>query len=595
MKAKRTVLDAELLSMADRMAPDAPDRAELLSEAVVRRGLVATDAAPAPPEGITIKLVCRAGESEAGAAWVREAGGDVVSTAGEVLVANVPSAQLGALESMSWIRRAEAPRYLMPKLDEARAVSGLDAALNEHTLTGNGVLLGVVDTGVDWGHQDFQNDDDTTRFELFVHAFVPPGQEVSQIDEFDAAAINATLQGNGNAPQGDPNGHGTHCASIAAGNGRSINGNPFRGVAPGAALVGVRSEPLLDTHTIFGIRRTFELAGNRPAVVSLSLGGHLGAHDGTTALENAIARESGPGRIVVIAAGNEGGDGIHFAGEMEEGVDLEIPVRNSDPNLQFIDVWIERGDEVDVVIESPDGVQHPADGTVQETDFGFFRADFREDSINRDQNLTLAMAGGQANDIWTIRIQPQVVRHGMVHAWGATRDASTSRQFFPGSTDPSFSIGMPATEERAISVGSLVSRTSFQTVNGTVNTTLSNGQLSSFSSHGPTRYGALKPDLAAPGQFVTAALSANSDLDNNVAQRHHPNGPYVTIQGTSMATPFVAGVVALLLEREPNLTPEEVQQRLRITCRRDGNTGRVWGGGFGFGKLDVEALLNYQG
>jgi subtilisin family serine protease len=61
-----------------------------------------------------------------------------------------------------------------------------------------------------------------------------------------------------------------------------------------------------------------------------------------------------------------------------------------------------------------------------------------------------------------------------------------------------------------------------------------------------------------------------------------------------MAAPFVAGVIALLLEREPELGPEQIQQRLRVTARRDTNTGRVWNPHFGFGKLDVRALLDYQ-
>lgn len=157
---------------------------------------------------------------------------------------------------------------------------------------------------------------------------------------------------------------------------------------------------------------------------------------------------------------------------------------------------------------------------------------------------------------------------------------------------------MPATEERAITVGSFVSRNSFQTTAGTLTAqSLSAGQLSRFSSRGPTRIGTLKPDVAAPGQYITAALAANSEMatDQRYLARHHPTSGYITIQGTSMATPFIAGVVALLLEREPQLTPEEVQQRLRITARRDDDTSRVWDPGFGFGKVDVETLLDYRG
>jgi len=360
----------------------------------------------------------------------------------------------------------------------------------------------------------------------------------------------------------------------------------------------IRSEPLLDTHTIWGIRRVFELAGDRPAVVSLSLGGHLGPHDGTTAIENLIAREAGPGRIVVVAAGNEGEDNIHFQGEMTENTDLVIPIRISDTTLQYVDVWVPRDDEVDVFVETPDGQQTEPDGQLRTTVFGRFEAHWQQDPINGDQNLTLFIEGGRLNHTWRVRIRPTQVVHGQVHAWGGTVNPSTSAHLFPGITGRGYSIGMPATEERAISVGSWVSRTTFQAVGGGIGQSgLVVGQLSPFSSEGPTRIGMLKPDIAAPGQYVTAALSAGSEMatDPRYQPRHHPSAPYITIQGTSMATPFVAGVVALMLQREPALTPEEIQQRFRITARRDAQTGRVWSSGFGFGKLNVQALLDYRG
>jgi subtilisin family serine protease len=329
-------------------------------------------------------------------------------------------------------------------------------------------------------------------------------------------------------------------------------------------------------------------------VVTLSLGGHLGPHDGTSAIENVIARESGPGRIVVVAAGNEGGDDIHVRGEVRDDEELIVPVRISDSQLQFVDLWVPRGDDVDVVIETPDGAQFAPDGAQVNTVFGIFEAHWQEDPVNRDQNLTLLIAGGRLNHIWRIRIAGNRVFHGEVHAWGGTVNPSTSAHIFPGAGNDGFSVGMPGTEERAITVGSYVSRNRFDGADGPlVSNGLAVGQLSPFSSLGPSRYGALKPDVAAPGQFVTAALAAGSEMaaEARYLARHHPDGPYITIQGTSMATPFVAGVIALMLEREPELTPEEIQQRFRISCRRDEQTTRVWHPGFGFGKLDVEALF----
>jgi subtilisin family serine protease len=594
-EANRSVLDPELRSLFRQARPTDDGLAAVsLAEVAAMRTVAEPPAAIAARVGL--KLLVEGGRRGDAEAWVRQAGGEVVSSAGAVLVADLPPEALPGLDDTPWARRAEAARQLLPRLDEARGpASGLDAAVAglDSPLTGDGVVVGIVDSGVDWRHPDFQDDDGDTRLELFAHARRPNGVMTSTYEEFAAGLIDDALAGHNQVPLGDPNGHGTHCASIAVGNGR-VSGGRFRGVATGASLVAVRSEPLLDTHTIWGIRRTFELAGDRPAVVSLSLGGHLGPHDGTTAIENVIARESGPGRIVVVAAGNEGGDRIHWQGDLVAGEELAIPVRIGDPRLQFVDVWVPRGDDVEVAVETPDGVRHEPDGEQVDTVFGLFEAHWAEDPVNRDRNLTLFVAGGRVNHVWNLRLTARTVVHGEVHAWAGTANPSTSAQLFPGVTDDRYSIGMPATEERSLAVGSFVSRNRFETAAGVLAANgLEVGSLSPFSSQGPSRYGAFKPDVAAPGQYVTAALAAGSEMatDPRYTPRHDPSGRYITIQGTSMATPFVAGVVALLLEREPRLTPEEIQQRLRISCRRDAQTTRVWHPGFGFGKIDVEALL----
>ncbi|MFN7959723.1 MAG: S8 family serine peptidase [Thermoanaerobaculia bacterium] len=592
---RRTVLDASLSSLADRAGAPPGARGAVPLQVATTRDLLGEPPLPSP-ERVSLKLLVAETEAEASQAWVEGQGGQVLSSRANVLVAELPPEALSGLEGCPGIRRAEAPRQLQANLDEARGpATGLQAALQSFPLDGQGVVVGLVDTGLDWRHPDFQNPNGSSRLELFAHAHFDQATQRSTFDQFDPAALDAALGGGGAVPQGDPMGHGTHCASIAAGNGLASNGR-YRGVAPGAALMAVRSEPLLDTHTIWGIRRIFELAGARPAVVSLSLGSHLGPHDGTTAIENVIARESGPGRIVVVAAGNEGGDRIHFRGELTAGQELVIPVRIDDPSFQFVDVWVVRGDEVSVLIETPDGAQHPADGQEVRTVFGTFEAHFQEDPINRDQNLTLFVAGGRRNHIWKIRLAAARVVHGEVHAWAGSNNGSS--QLFGDGADSDFTVGMPGTEERAVTVASVVSKNRFETAQGVLSTPgLAVGGLSPFSSRGPTRYGGLKPDIAAPGQYITAALAGGSEMATQprFLQRHDPSGKYISIQGTSMATPFVAGLIALLLQREPRLTPEEIQQRLRITARRDAQTGRVWDRGWGFGKLDAAALLAYQG
>jgi subtilisin family serine protease len=592
-----TVLDARL-----RGAAAFARSPGLATGGLAARALNVAGSEVESPTLTSVKLLVRSDAVDDAVSWLRASGGELVSappdttTSGSVvLLANVPVAGLSELDGQPWLRRAEAPKEMFARMDSARGRStGLDAALAlpEHAgLTGEGVLLAVVDSGIDWRHQDFRHADGTTRLERFLHAHRADDAEVSTYEAFDAARIDKALDGGPAMPVGDPGGHGTHCASIAAGNGRSLPDRRFRGVAPNAALVGVRSEPLLDEHLIEGIRQAFEVAGDRPAVVSLSLGGHWGAHDGTSALENEIARASGPGRIVVVAAGNEGEDGVHVEGRLVAGQDLVIPVRIADPGVLLCDVWIPRGDEVDVFVESPDGRQFVPDGQETPTPHGPFLADFVENPLNRDQNLTVLILG-EVDERWKIRIRPLTLVHGEVHAWATATQGG--RLVFPDAPLDGYTLGIPATEERAITVGSLISRTSFEGPRGDSELPgLTVDALSAFSSQGPSRVGVQKPDVVAPGQVVTAALSANSEFahEPRLASRLHPSGQYVTIQGTSMATPFVAGLVALLLQREPRLTPEDVQQRLRVTARRDAGTGRVWNPRYGWGKLDANALL----
>jgi subtilisin family serine protease len=602
MRPKRTALDGSLTFQA-RVAAAVADVGDFAAD-FARASLSVSPTERAEVDGrATVKLLVEPGAVDRARVWASEHGGELVERPDPpedgglpaVALVTVPVSALASVDDEEWIRRVEGPRLLLPRLDAARSeATGVDAAVERTGLTGAGVLLAVIDTGVDWRHPDFRQEDGATRLERFVHAHPVNNGDESVFDVFDTKSLDAALGGEGTVPVGDPHGHGTHCASIAAGNGRGSSGQ-FRGVATGAALMAMRSEPLLDTHSIEGIRQAFELAGDRPAVVSMSLGGHLGPHDGTTALENEIARMSGPGRIVVIAAGNEGSDQIHVKGQLIEGEDLVIPFRVGDRDLQFVDVWIPRGDEVDLWVQTPDGARHQPGGSVRQTVFGAFRADFVEDQINRDQNLTLLIGGGRVNHRWSIRIRPTAVLQGEVHAWSGTANPSTSAFLFPAASSPTYSVGMPGTEERAIVVASAVSRNRVPTVEGELFTEdLIVGGLSPFSSHGPTRHGIQKPDVAAPGQYVTAALSDGSEMATaeRYLPRHSPTQGYITIQGTSMATPFVAGVIALMLEREPTLTPEDIQQRLRITSRRDRQTGPVWSPGFGWGKLDAQALLS---
>ena len=595
-----SIFDPELASIAKGYAAGSaagaaaakkprPDRLGFGAKVTDGDGAAGGGGAAVPKQ--SVKLWVQSGFEESVGRWVRERGGRIVSGGERVLVAELPLDEIASLSEVEGLVRAGAPKRLLPSLEHCRGeATGLTQALSRFPLTGKGVVVGIIDTGVDWSHPDFVAPDGRSRIEVFLHAHRDESRGESRFDIYNRTKLSAALKGpRRTVPQGDPEGHGTHCASIAAGNGRASQGR-FSGVAPEATLMTVRAEPLDDDLVISALRELFRRAGKRPAVISLSLGHHQGAHDGTAALENVIAEHSGPGRIVVVAAGNEGSAGIHWHGEMTEGEELAVPFRIAD-GWQFVDLWVPRGDEVEVWVETPAGVRVPKSGLFENSGFGRCKATWRRDPVNLDGNFNVIVEHGTPDDVWTLRIRPVTVLHGQLHAWSGTYNPA-SGALFPGFSGRGYSIGIPATEERAISVGSWICRDSYEGPEGLVKAELQVGGLSPFSSEGPTRHGVQKPDIAAPGHFITAALSAGSAAAA-MKSRQVPELPYITLQGTSMATPFVAGVIALMLEREPRLTPEEIQQRLRATARRDRETGRVWGAGFGYGKIDVEALLSY--
>jgi subtilisin family serine protease len=599
MEPVRTVLDAGLSIVRTRAATTPKEAGTsgrswmFIRERMSNLGLRAaeivsmtTSVAEPEVEVVSAKLLVSSREIEVAEGWVEKHGGTVESlpssfrreTAAATLIVRLPVTELEHLESEPWVRRVEAPNQLTALLDHARGeATGLDSALATSWasgLTGKGVLIGIIDTGVDWRHPDFVQPDGTSKIELFVHASHKPRGD--GYAEFGRDAISASLEpgwSGESPPLGDPHGHGTHCASIAAGLGTASNGQ-YRGVAPDSPLFVMRSDGLYDDHLIWGIRRAFELARDRPAVINLSLGGHFGAHDGTSALENEIARLSGAGRIVVCAAGNEGTDAIHSIGDLRDGP-VEFPFVVAD-DYQILDVWIARPDDVDVFVLAPDGTRIEPPATELGVNGLQVSAYFLLDPISRDQNFRVEIIGGaHSTNIWKVVVQPNHVVHGIVHAWGTINNPLVPAQLMIRPTQD-YTAAMPATEERCIAVGSFVTRTAGSAPPG---------GLSAFSSRGPTRVGIQKPDIAAPGEQIMAAAARIADSGSEDS--------YIQKSGTSMAAPFVAGVIALLLQCQPRLGPEEIQQYFRATANRDRFTGAVWNPGWGWGKIDVQSLFRY--
>ena len=267
---------------------------------------------------------------------------------GGLYAAVVPVKKAGILYEHANVRFVEAQKQKRTMLEKA-LVDGAVGLPNDRKVKGrgDGVVVGIIDSGFDLSHPAFRDGNKKLRVDaLLVQTF--NGTSFS-VREFSTAQLETGWKTGGNRPGLDENGHGTHVASIAA-------GSPFNGVsgvAPNARFVLVKTDFI---RLAEATKWCFDKAAGRPAVVNMSLGGHHGAHDGASAEERALDRLSGPGRIVVLAAGNERIDNIHvgtrFAKAQMETATMDIA---TDEGGVTIVCWYDDKDSFDVALVSPSG------------------------------------------------------------------------------------------------------------------------------------------------------------------------------------------------------------------------------------------------
>ncbi len=180
------------------------------------------------------------------------------------------------------------------------------------------------------------------------------------------------------------------------------------------------------------------------------------------------------------------------------------------------------------------------------------------------------------------------INNGRVNIWSGEGKKGFDVVFTGEGVQDLMKIGSPGAAARAITVGSYTARLSWQDIESNWQKVgLDLNTISEFSSPGPLRNGIQKPDLVAPGAMVVSALSSSSSCSPMMKVDEY----YRVMAGTSMATPFVTGLVALLLEREPQLTPEEVKERLRASSLIPGKPVGSFDPKWGFGLINAEKLL----
>ena len=514
---------------------------------------------------------------------------------------------------------------------------------------GTGVAVGVVDTGIDLTHPGFRTADGHTRVAWLLTWGAPRGLHpeiedamgcndpqqspcaVYSADDIDAALSKKSLPDD----MRDRIGHGTHVAGIAAGSGANPSGaDPiFIGMAPKATLIiaaPTGSGGFPDPAVLRGASFVFDRAQamGLPAVVNLSLGGDFGPHDGTSALETGLAALVGdghPGRAIVVAAGNsgalykigeEGPAGIRTEVRVDDHAPARVPVLlpNTDGGQVYVWVGYRKGDDVSVGLEGPEGTWipnvEPGDDVGYDDGAGTTASVFnndpdRADSLNPNTHGAVISWSGKWTKNGSFAID--LAGHGDVSLWVTpTGAAANSGAYFPRATKAG-TISTPATSPSLFAVGCSTNRLTWHSFDKTTIQVSDDFPVDSpcyYSSAGPTATGLPKPELLAPGGFVISALSTDADprtVDGSIfdGSRDCPDGTqcyvvqdgYVVSAGTSMSTPHVAGAMALLLQRDPNLTQSSLTEILQASARYP--TGTVpFESAVGAGSLSLEHALD---
>lgn len=483
------------------------------------------------------------------------------------------------------VRHVEASVPVVPLLDVSTSDSTL---LSEQTLaylgiaadgaqaagwSGEGVLLAVIDNGFDLTHPDFLSPSGATRVAWLWDQTTsdnpsPEGFDYGSLwsgDEIDLGECTQT-----------PQAHGTRVLGIASGNGSALPDGRYRGVAPLAGLLLVKTEGYTDqiADALAWIAATAASLGS-PVSVNLSLGSHYGAHDGSRADELAIDEISGPGVIVTCAAGNSDGVPLHAQGVVPAvGLGDSVVIATGDypqssaPEGFGVDLWYPGGCALEVALRDPVGAIYGpvamGDTLASDGDTGLiWLANDVDIPLNGDHHAVLLVTDDGAADsvgagMWTLSFDAS--GSGVWHAWLFFRSYG-AMSFL--AADSTCTVIMPATAHSCLTAGGYLR---------------DDGSAYAFSSRGPTRDGRACPDLCAPTAVHTATVG----------------GGYTVFSGTSAAAPHLAGAAALALGRSPDLCPGDLRARVRAWARRDSLTVRpddVPCGKWGWGKLYVEPLV----
>ena len=567
--------------------------------------------------------------------------GVMVNTrAGDIMSVKIPLDAFEALKGISGIKYVDVDWRISKRLDNATTESKVKLVQAGTGVTrkclGDSVVIGIIDGGFDYTHPTFY---DTSGSRLRIlrvwEQDNESGPKPSGFSYGTEIVGSQDLLSKKNSGSGN---HGSHVAGIAGGSGYLTPESQYRGVAPGADLIFVSTGESATSITD-GINYVFQQAAAlwKPAVINMSLGSHIGPHDGTSLLDQAIDNLVGEGRIVAGAAGNEGDTPLHlqysFSGDtIRTFVAFEFDENNPDFNTGKIDQWGSENSDFSAGISISD-----SSGTLLLTT-PFYKAsdnpNFQGVLMIEDDSLIYTMTGvassalNQKPNLLTgiSRLKKDYVvtliltsSNTQLNIWndgqgvGAGLSDMLNGVKVPGykAGDINCTVGeIGGTSKKIITVGAYTTKHTFVNINGeTMTSSDPDNALASFSSRGPTVDGRTKPEITAPGEMLVSSVNSGdpkyTESNDNTVMKIEQGGfkwYFAAMQGTSMATPMTTGIIALMLQANSKLGPERVKQLLQDNARTDIFTGVIPPSGsniWGWGKIDaqksVQAAFNVEG